>query len=301
VSERLSWPRDGAHWPRREHSRFVHAGGLRWHVQIAAPPAGGVPTLLLLHGAGASTHTWRGLLPLLAAQYRVIAPDLPGHAFTDALPPPRQSLPGMAHAIGELLDTLGVEPDAVIGHSAGAALMLRMALDGRLAAAAVLIGINAALLPFEGLPGLLYAPVARLLARSPLVPRLAAWRAKDLRAVRRLIASTGSMLDDDGVAWYARLLRCPAHVAGVLSMMAHWDLDPLQRDLPRLRQPLHLLVGERDAAVAPSQADRIAAGLHGVSVHRLPGLGHLAHEEAPSRVAEAVRAWLPARAMSPAT
>ncbi|HTP74941.1 MAG TPA: alpha/beta fold hydrolase BchO, partial [Burkholderiaceae bacterium] len=217
MSGRLSWPHDGARWPHREHSRLVQAGGLRWHVQVTEPPGAAAPTLLLLHGAGASTHSWRGLLPLLAADCRVIAPDLPGHAFSEPLPPQRQSLTGMAQALGELLRALEVEPDAAIGHSAGAALMLRMALDGPLGADAALIGLNAALFPFEGLPGLLYAPVARLFARSALVPRFAAWRAKDLDAVRRLIASTGSMLDDEGVGWYARLLQCPGHVAGVLA------------------------------------------------------------------------------------
>jgi len=298
MSEALSWQRDGARWPHHEHSRFVQASGLRWHVQIVAPPAGGLQTLLLLHGAGASTHSWRGLLPLIAPDWRVIAPDLPGHAFSEALPPYRQSLTGMAQALADLLHALDAEPDAAIGHSAGAALMLRMALDGQIGAGAALIGINAAVFPFEGLPGLLYAPVARLLARSALVSRFAAWRARDLAAVRRLIASTGSMLDDEGVAWYARLLQCPRHLAGVLAMMASWDLEPLQRDLARLQAPLHLLVGERDAAVPPGQADRLAARLSAVIVHRLPRLGHLAHEEAPQHVAEVVRPLLKAPAMS---
>ena len=61
----LDWARDGPHWPHRTASRFVDAGGCRWHVQVhrAAPAR---PVLWLLHGTGAASHSWRGLVPLLA-------------------------------------------------------------------------------------------------------------------------------------------------------------------------------------------------------------------------------------------
>lgn len=78
----MNWDHDGRDWPNREHSRFVEAAGLRWHVQ----QMGRGPVLLLLHGTGASTHSWRALMPLLAAEFTVVAPDLPGHGFTSAPP-----------------------------------------------------------------------------------------------------------------------------------------------------------------------------------------------------------------------
>jgi magnesium chelatase accessory protein len=64
-------------------------------------------------------------------------------------------------------------------------------------------------------------------------------------------------------------------------MMANWDLAGLWRDLPQLAVPLDLAVGSRDATVAPAQAHHIAARLPGTTIHTLPGLGHLAHEEDP--------------------
>jgi magnesium chelatase accessory protein len=66
VSAKPAWNIEGIGWPHRETSRFLTAGGLRWHVQ----EAGDGPTLLLLHGAGAATHSWRGLFPLLAERFR---------------------------------------------------------------------------------------------------------------------------------------------------------------------------------------------------------------------------------------
>jgi magnesium chelatase accessory protein len=114
--------------------------------------------------------------------------------------------------------------------------------------------------------------------------------------VRRLITGTGSTLDAAGLALYERLLKSPAHLAGTLGMMAAWDLAPLVRDLPTVAVPVTLVVGTEDRAVPPSQADTVAARLPDASIVRLPGLGHLAHEEDPQAVAKLIRDRLPVAA-----
>lgn len=311
LHDRLDWDRDGADWPHRAHSRFVTVAGQRWHVQqwpvqpspeqplpapVGAAGAAPAPTVLLLHGTGASTHSWRDLAPRLLSDpqgraRQVVALDLPGHGFSDPLPPAQRSLAGMAAALGALLAHEALAPWAVIGHSAGAALMLRLALDGGLAAPR-LIGLNPALAPYGGLASRVYAPLARLLAGPPWVARWVAGRGRDPAAVARMIASTGSRLDPAGVALYSRLMASPAHVAGVLAMMAGWDLETLSRDLPRLRARLDLVVASGDRAVPPAQAAPVLARLPTAGLHRLDGLGHLAHEEAPERVAQALHALL---------
>ena len=280
MGTRLNWARDGRDWPLRERSSFVAAAGIRWHVQRL----GRGPRVLLLHGTGAATHTWRGLAPLLAPHAELFSMDLPGHGFTDPLPTARSSLTGMADALTQLLAECAFEPDLVLGHSAGAALMLRLALD-RQWQTCRLVSLNGALLPFEGLAGLAYAPLAGLFSRSPLVSRLVAWRSQNLGAVQRLIGGTGSKIDDAGVAQYQLLMGSAGHVASVLTMMAQWDLQPLLRDLLALRSPLLLLAAASDTAVPPMQAQRVALSVPGAIVPVLPGLGHLAHEEAPGRVA----------------
>jgi magnesium chelatase accessory protein len=286
MAERLRWEHEGRDWPNREASRFVDAAGLRWHVQWM----GQGPPLLLLHGTGASTHSWRDLAPLLATHFTVVAPDLPGHGFSDALPRHATSLPGIARALNELLRALDLQPAYAAGHSAGAALLAQMALGG--SSLRHLVALNGALLPFSGWAGLVFAPMARLLVRNPLVPHMFAWQARDGASVRRLIASTGSTLDPRGIELYGRLVRSPAHVAGALRMMAGWDLAALARELPRLQLPLLLLVGDADRTVPPAQSHRVAARLPQARVVTLPGLGHLAHEEQPQQVAQLMRAAL---------
>jgi magnesium chelatase accessory protein len=284
MRDRLQWEVNGRDWPNRAWSRFVDSGELRWHVQVS-PQAGS--TVLLVHGTGASSHSWRGLAALLAARHRVVTLDLPGHGFTSSLPPGRASLPVIAAAVGELLRQLQIEPELAVGHSAGAAILARMALDGAVHPRR-LVSINGALLPLPGWSGAVFPPVAKFLAANSLAARLFAWRANDPAAVRRLVASTGSSLDRAGLDFYARLIASPAHVAGTLQMMAGWDLDSLRRDLPQLTVPLLLLVGERDGTVSPDEAARVQRLLRGAQVERLAGLGHLAHEEQPASVAQAI-------------
>ena len=276
----------------------MRAAGSTWHVQVM----GEGPVLLLLHGTGATTHSWRAFAPRLAAHFTVVAPDLPGHGFTD-LPPraglswPGMSLPGMARALRDLLGALDLAPRLAIGHSAGAAILARMNLDGLLDLDA-LICLNGALRQLPGMTGRLFAPLAKMLAQSPAAPHLFAWGATR-SGVARMVAQTGSVLDSAGVEFYARLAATPGHVAAALGMMANWDLPSLERDLPRLRVPLFLIVGSRDRTISPENAFEIRKRVPGSHVECLVGLGHLAHEEKPDQVAELVLRLLAPRVCPP--
>lgn len=283
MSDRRGWQRQGRDWPNRESSRFVRAAGLLWHVQVM----GAGPVLLLVHGTGAATHSWRALAPLLARHFTVVAPDLPGHGFTDTPATARLGLPGMAKSLQGLLWALNMRPALAMGHSAGAAILARMTLDGQIAPRG-LISLNGAFVPLEGVPGQIFSPLAKLLVGLPLLPQLFAWRAKDDAVVGGMLESTGSSLDPQGVTLYGRLIRNPAHAAAALGMMSQWDLHPLLRDLPRLSVPLLLVVGANDRAVPPAQAARVRDLVHRATMATMAGLGHLAHEERPEDTAALV-------------
>lgn len=286
VNRKPDWEIEGRGWPNASASRFVTSAGVRWHVQIL----GQGPVMLLLHGTGAATHSWRDLAPLLARDFTVIAPDLPGHGFTDTPPDSLMSLPGMARAVGELLKTLQVQPAVIVGHSAGAAIALRMGLDGRVGPHRV-IGLNGALMPFRGFAGHVLPGLTRLMFLNPLAVGSFAGRAGRAGAVERLIASTGSRIDAEGLSRYTSLLRTTGHVAGALSMMANWDLHALKRDLPKVAVPLTLISGQLDGAVPPGVAEAVRRLIPHARTELLEGAGHLAHEEQPQRVAERIGVW----------
>lgn len=283
MSNRLVWERDGRNWPNREASRFISAAGLRWHVQVT----GAGPHLLLLHGTGASTHSLRGLIPRLARLFTVVAPDLPGHGFTSMPATEGLTLPGMAGSVGALMRELGISPVLVAGHSAGAAILIRAALDGSMSPAAIFC-INGALLPFGGALSQVFSPVAKMMALTPLVHQLMSWRAGSLSAVDRLLRSTGSIPSPEDVNLYARLFQTPDHVAAALGMMANWDLKTLAGDLPKLAVPLTLIVGDKDRAIPPRDAIRLQALVPSVRIVWVRGAGHLAHEERPGEIADIV-------------
>jgi magnesium chelatase accessory protein len=284
MRNKLIWATDGADWPNREASRFVTAAGFSWHVQVM----GSGPVLLALHGTGASTHSWRELMPMLARDFTVIAPDMPGHAFTDTPDRKLMSLPGMARAVAALLKTLGMVPEVAIGHSAGAAILARMVIDKTITPR-LMASFNGALLPLPSMPSELFAPLARALVSLPFLPKIAAWQAGSPGAVDRLIGGTGSNLDARGIALYQRLISNPGHVAGALEMMAEWNLRELNADLPKLSVPVLQIIGAKDQTIPPADADRLLKILPQSQKILLPDLGHLAHEENPAEHANLLR------------
>ncbi len=289
LHERLHWDRDGRDWPNRAYSRFVDASGLRWHVQQFTEAGADAPLVLLLHGTGSSSHSWRDVAPALASDCRVLVPDLPGHAFT-AMPVPssEQSLPGMARRVEQLLDAMQLRPTLIVGHSAGAAIGARMVLDGRVRPAA-LVSLNGAFVGFGGLAGALFSPLAKLLATGGVAARLFARQAQDDAFVSRMMRGTGSVLDDTGMRLYARLMQCPAHVRAALAMMAHWELSSLERELPRLQLPVWLVGAGNDLTVPVTQVAQVAALLPQAHQQLWPALGHLAHEENPAQCVALIR------------
>ncbi len=283
----LDWDREGLLWPHRETSTFVTTGRARWHVQRM----GKGPPLLLLHGTGASVHSWRGLMPLLAQHHAVTAIDLPRHAFTQGHDAYAMSLPAMAREIAALMDVIALEPAAIVGHSAGAAIALQLALDHGFVGP--IIGLSAALRPFPGLLAQIFPAVAKALFVNPLVPRIFAGSVDLTGGAKRFLwRSTHSRIDAGGIACYRTLLKHPVHAGGALAMMANWDLPALREQMDEVGNPVLLVHGVNDPAIPLAWVRDAQGWLPDARLEVLPGLGHLAHEEAPETVAALIAGFL---------
>jgi magnesium chelatase accessory protein len=272
-------------WPNRDKGRHIRAAHHDWWVM----EDGSGPSILLLHGAGGSGHSFRALLPYLTPHFHCIIPDLPGQGFTRAGSSRRYGLDPTATDLAALCAHQGWQPSAIIGHSAGAAIALRMAEDMPLGA---VIGINAALGTFDGLAGTLFPMLARGFAMIPFLPTAISRLWGNPARVNTLLDGTGSTLDAAGRAQYLALVQSPSHIEGSLGMMSQWNLTPLIARLAGLATPTLLVTGAKDRTVPPRISRDAAARMIAARYVDLPGLGHLAHEEDAGAVTDVILPWL---------
>lgn len=283
----MDWLKEGPTWPNHEASRFISARATRWHLQQMGGGDASRPHALLLHGAGATTHSYADLMPALATQFRVTALDLPGHGFTTMLGSGRPNLKAVAKGICDVLEKEEIVPALIVGHSAGAAVAVQMVAN-QLIKPACLVSINGSFYPFSGLAQHLFPAFAKLLFLNPLAPRIFASSAKKPKRITNLIESTGSKLNEAQVALYQRAFQSSKHVEGTLELMANWNLVPMEKLLASLDLPVLQVIGDRDGTVRPSNAVKTAAFLKHGQLLEFNGCGHLVHEERPAEVAAAI-------------
>ena len=263
--------------------KFVNAGGLNWYVE----QMGQGPSILLVHGTAASSHSWRDVMRLLAETNRVIAIDLPGHGQTVSLSSSNFKLESMGNGVAAVMNAMKVEPEIVVGHSAGAAI-LAYATARKLLHPQTYVSFNGAFYPFAGWAAGLFSPIAKFAAFNPFMPRIVSGIASRSK-IEKLMQDMGSKLSPEGIDQYFYLFKQPNHVAAALGMMASWDLSGMDANLARLEPNAVFVAGDQDKAVPPETADRAAARCrNGKSVH-ISGLGHLLHEENPTLAADIIK------------
>ena len=283
----MDWLRHKADWPNAEASYIVSSGKHEWHIQ----KKGSGLSLLLLHGTGASTHSWDGLFQRLSLSYEVVAIDLPGHGFTKLGTKHRSSLTHMAADILTLCHEQGIKPNFVIGHSAGAAIALELSKSISLTG---IIGINAALSKFGGIASWAFPVIAKFILLNPFVPNALAGLGRNPLRVEKLMRETGSNLTETQLSRYKALFQDRDHVEGALLMMSQWNLERLLLNLSSLKTPTLLLAGTADGTVHPSVSRTISHRITNASYAELPQLGHLADEEQPDLIFQEIKAFIEA-------
>jgi len=246
--------------------------------------------LVLLHGLGGAASNWVELVPELARRYRLLVPDLPGHAGSAPLPV-APNVNAFADRIGLLADREGMLPAALAGHSAGGLVALRLALRRPDAVRGIVLAASAGIstgrraarvgLELLGLarPSALISPFRRQIVRyAPL--RYAAfgwWGAADppamsARAVEGFLA--GAALHTDTLGLGRALVA-----------------DDLRPDLRDVSCPCLVLWGAGDHWVFLEDGFELARRLR-ASVRVIPDCGHLLIGERPDACLDAIRSFL---------
>ena len=272
--------------PGVEH-RHVHVNGVRLHVA----EAGEGPPLILLHGWPQHWWSWRHLIPRLAQDYRVLAPDLRGWGWSDA---PHDSYAKLTFAtdIIALLDAEGFDRVKLIGHDWGGytAFLLALEYPGRIERM-VTLDIPP---PWPGPRRLRQLALPLFLAYQVLVasPGLGPWTMTSSNLFIRTIIRGGS---SRAKHWtlpeldaYAAVLREPARAAASSACYRTFLTRELPASLGGLYRPQDLRVPTLLAMGSASFLQWTLAPETGPSlrVETIAGAGHFLPEEAPTEVLE---------------
>ena len=268
--------------------RFAEVRGSRLRYLVCGE---GEP-LVLVHGLGGAAANWLALAPLLLRGRRLLVPELPGHGGSEPLPA-AANLNAYADSLAEVAEREGLSPAAVVGHSLGGAIALRLAIrrpDGvsRLvlaAAAGISSGTRSAryALTITGIlkPGRRIAPHRRLVARSPVLKSLVfgRWGAADPRALPAEVVEA--------------FLSGPARHTDTVSAAKALMKDDPRADLDRVRCPSLVLWGARDNQLPIGDAFDYARRLRG-RLRVIADCGHLLIGERPDACADAIESFLAA-------
>ena len=271
-------------WPNRSNSEFIKSENYNWHIQKFGSTG---KKLLLIHGTGASSHSWHPLIENLNLDFETLCLDLPGHGFTRAFAKQNKQLVTIVDQISFLLRKLDFYPNIIIGHSAGAAVAYELAK--KIETEPSTVAINAAFGQFSGLAGLAFPYFAKLAASTTIPARFLNLLASKEEIVRKLLASTGSAIPEQQIKCYQYLFSNPDHVDGTLQLMADWDLGNFLDRLPEETSPIHFLVGDKDKTVPPHISKSWDQLMPKSSLTKYKGLGHLLHEEDPSAVSSILK------------
>ncbi len=249
--------------------------------------AGNGPPLLLIHGIGDSSETWRAVIPELARNHLVIAPDLLGHGGSDK---PRADYSAAAYANGmrDLLGVLGIDRVTLVGHSLGGGVAMQFAYQfpektERMA----LVATGGAgrrvspLLRMATLPGAeaaiasLRLPGARRVVNTAmsLLERFDTGLGLDAPDLRRMV---DALPDATARAAFIRTLRSVVDWRGQVVTML--DRCYLVRGMPTL-----LVWGARDSVLPLDHAYQAYVAMPGSRLEVFEGAGHFPFRTDPAR------------------
>ena len=274
--------------PRAQHLT-LHGHDLRYF------RAGEGPVLLLVHGMAGSAATWRHVMPRLARDYTVLAPDLLGHGESSK-PRTDYSLGAHAATMRDFLVAVGIERATVIGQSLGGGIAMQMAYQHpdrveRL----VLVG--------SGGLGREVSPLLRLLTvpgAEYLMPLLFNGLARDVgNRISLFLRRNGLRAPQAEESWraYVSLTESESREAFVKTLRSVIDLggqsvSAQDRLYLASAMPTLIVWGDRDPIIPVEHAHAAHALMPGSRLEIFEEAGHFPHSEEPDRFIRVLRDFL---------
>lgn len=264
--------------------RFMMIGEQQVHVE----QSGHGDPILLLHGFAASTYSYRNLAPLLAKDYRVIAVDLNGFGFTERPDDPvAYSTDGQLEMIIGVLDALGIEQSAVVGHSYGASIAMLLASEqSDRVHSLVLISPPP---KFEKTPWYFNLAPGRTIAYG-MVRSLLSHPGQFRKILSNAFFQKSKLSPEDAEAYRERLL-----IEGLSSAFKGFSaafISGSELELEQVGQPTLVIAGRHDAIVDLEHCRQTADALPEGHLMIMENSGHSAPEEEPEAMCAAITGFL---------
>lgn len=267
---------------------FVEVDGVSLHyrrLRTAAAHAAQQPTVVLIHGYGASLESWSAIQDVLGADFDVIAFDLKGFGWSTR-PDGDYSPKAHAQLVLHALAKLGVSNVVLIGHSWGSSVVMSMAL---LAPAQVQrVGLVSAYLYDEQVPNFFRW------AQVPGIGEMLFALYYDQRVEERvpLAYHDVSYATQERVDFVEAELKRPGAIAAALATARGHHFGELALQYPRVTVPVLVLWGANDQVTPLRFGERLVKQLPDATLHVLPQCGHMPMIEARNGVVAALQAFL---------
>jgi pimeloyl-ACP methyl ester carboxylesterase len=268
-------------------TRDVTARGIRMRVV----EAGAGPPVVLIHDFLVNHLEFEDVLPLLAARFRVLVPDLPGFGESEKPSPARYgySIESFAEALVDMIAGLELGRISLVGHSLGGAVAITLAAEHpELVERLVLV--DAMSYPF----------LLDFRSRLPLLPFLGGLIFKQMygrggfrRHFRDNVFSPGFTLPLDKIDRYYDQFNTPAaRESAHAVLLSSRDTRPIVARIPRITAPTLVVWGRSDRMFPASFGQRLAREIAGARFDVLDA-GHSPNEECPDAFVHAVSRFLP--------
>ncbi len=258
-----------------EHSRFVEIGGLRVHYR----DQGSGPVLVLLHGTGASLHTWDGWVDELQADYRIIRLDLPAFGLTGPRDDRDYRISAYVDFLHAFTGELGLDSFALAGNSLGGHIAWRYALEHPSRVSDMVL-VAPSVYPPQDIPR------AMRLARTPVVNQLVRHVLSPARVRDSLEEVYGdpAQVSDELVARYFELTLRPGNRQAFIDR-ARTEMHWRHAELGDIHTPTLVIWGGRDTWIPVQNGEQMVRDMPRARLYTFPELGHVPMEEDPARTA----------------
>ena len=245
---------------------------------------GAGPAVVLIHGFGGHTYSYRDLQPDLARDHRVVALDLLGFGYSERVPDADYSHEGQAKRVVRLMDTLGIGKASLVGHSMGGEVAMRVAArwPERVERLVLVASVSG-----DRVPTLPVTPLVK-----PFLPAFSRLFGK--RMLRRAFYDESRLTDEIWEA-YRRPSLIRGSMDGLYKIMKHTRKDPrIQYGL--ISAPVLLMFAEHEKIIPGWMSRQLRGRFPSADVAVIEDAGHLLLQERPAECTAVLRRFLAGRA-----